>query len=553
MRLRVAAGFAPSLMFENPVAVWTPSRFEDALAALDAAQQALNDGSWIAGAISYEFGAMLQGIVERAHDPLLILGAFDKPVRVNDAGNGAFALSAPLSRVSFDAYAHEISYILRRINDGEVYQVNYTVPFDAGFSGDPFALFAFLAPRARAPYSAFVECNGHAVVSISPELFLRLAGDRVSTKPMKGTAPLERIGDLQAEKNRAEHLMIVDLLRNDLSRICDEVGVEDLFEVERYPTFATMTSTISGTLRTNVSLTDVLRAAFPCGSVTGAPKRAAMQHIAEVERDARGFYTGTIGFLSPGRTGWWNVPIRTLQIDCETRRARYDAGGGIVSDSGARSEWEEILLKSRFLAPAYDGFALLETFRAGANPSNVRAHLARLQRSGEAFGLRIDMAGVKHAIADPAHSTGDRIVRVRVRDGDVEVSSEPVEAHAAVELCFSEERVRSDDPFLAHKSSWRPAHDAAASEARERGCFDAVLRNERGELTEGARTNIFVRKGNTLYTPPLSSGVLPGILRSRLISEGQAVERVLTQDDLESADAVLAGNSARGLLPARIR
>ena len=554
MTLRVAAGFGPSLMFENPIETWAPSRFEDAVEALHAAERALNQGRWIAGAISYEFGARMQGIGDRTHDPLLVLGSFGQPSQVDQPEGRAFALSAPLRRVSFDAYARQIAYILRRIYDGEVYQVNYTVPFDLGFSGEPFALFEFLAPRAQAPYSAFVEHGDLAIVSISPELFLDFSGERLTTKPMKGTAPLSHIEELQTEKNRAEHVMIVDLLRNDLTRVCDDVCVERLFEIEKYPTFATMTSTISGKLRRGSSLYDVLRAAFPCGSVTGAPKRAAMQHIARVEDDSRGFYTGTIGFLSPQGNGWWNVPIRTLQIDRAGRRARYDAGGGIVSDSAAQSEWDEIALKSRFLAPAFETFRLLETFATGSHPSDVHAHVQRLLRSAHAFGLGFDAAHLHQQLDERARSAGDRLVRVRVGDGAVEVTSEPLEElRAAVELCLSRERVRSDDPLLGHKTSWRPAHDAAAREALEQGCFDAILRNERDELTEGARTNIFVRKGNTLYTAPLSSGVLPGILRSQLVSEGKAVERVLTQDDLASADAIYAGNSARGLLPARIR
>jgi para-aminobenzoate synthetase/4-amino-4-deoxychorismate lyase len=297
-----------------------------------------------------------------------------------------------------------------------------------------------------------------------------------------------------------------------------------------------------------------LQAAFPCGSVTGAPKRAAMQHIAQIERFARGFYTGSIGFLSPQRRGWWNVPIRTLQIDRARGTARYDAGGGIVSDSSAIDEWNEILVKSRFLQPAYEDFALLETYRDGREPSDVQAHLERLQKSAQAFNLDVDVNAIHTRLCEHAGAADAHLVRVRANSKDVQVTVQRLEpSQTPVDLCVSRYRVRSDDPLLRHKTAWRPVHEEAAAEARERGCFDAILQNERGELTEGARTNIFVRKGNTLYTPPLECGVLPGILRSRLISEGQAVERVLTQADLGTADEIYAGNSARGLLLARIR
>jgi para-aminobenzoate synthetase / 4-amino-4-deoxychorismate lyase len=555
MTLRVAAGLGPSLLFENPHHVWTPSTFGGALAALQAAQSAADRGYWIAGAISYEFGTQLHGIDARSDEPLLLLGAFEEPSRMEWHGSAPkFAMSAPLSRIARDSYAGAIEYLLAQIHDGEVYQVNYTVPFDAGFAGDPLTLFRFLAPRARAPYCAYLEQGDFAIVSMSPELFLRFDGDCVTTKPMKGTAPLAHLEELASSKNRAEHVMIVDLLRNDLHRICEDVRVRRLFEIERYPTFATMTSTITGRLRPQTSFERILRATFPCGSVTGAPKRAAIAHIARTEQYPRGFYTGTIGFLSPQRRGWWNVPIRTLQIDRSFGRARYDAGGGIVSDSNAADEWNEIAVKSRFLRPAYEGFSLWESFRGGPQGSDVQAHLRRLERSAAAFGIPLDMDAIRAQLVAPANMPDAQFVRIRASADSVKVTARPLErSQTPVDLCVSRHRVRSDDPLLRHKTAWRPVHEAAALEARERNCFDAILQNERGELTEGSRTNIFVQKGNTVYTPPLECGLLPGILRSQLVNEGQAVERVLTQADLAAADAVFAGNSARGLLLARIR
>ena len=554
MSLRVAVGFDPSLLFEDPVEVWTPTSLEGALGALDRAQTALDNGFWIAGALTYEFGAMLNGIRAAREDaPLLVLGAFRGPERRSwRADTNHFELTAPLARIPYDDYTERLHYVLRRIADGEVYQVNYTVPFDIGFSGDPFDLFRFLGPRSNSAYSAFVQCDDLAIVSISPELFLQFDESRVTTKPMKGTATLERIDELHNEKNRAEHLMIVDLLRNDLHRVCTDVRVDRLFEIERYPTFATMTSTISGALSRNIPFAQVLRATFPCGSVTGAPKRAAMQHIAQIEPNPRGFYTGCVGFLSPSRRGWWNVPIRTLQFN--SRESRFDAGGGIVSDSNAGDEWAEIRIKSRFLDPAIQNFTLLETLRGGPSPSNVKAHVNRLLASASAFGLRADRALIRSELTSAVTGTRPILVRLRLSGAGIAVSNEPLEESSQpVALCYSRLRVRSTDPLLHHKTSWRRTFHEALRDARERGCFDAILRNERGEITEGARTNIFVRIGNTLYTPPLSCGVLPGILRSQLVSEGKAVEKVLFEDDLKSAQAIFAGNSARGLLRAAIR
>ena len=553
MPVRVIAGYEPAVVFENPQHIWAPRTLDEANAALAGVDEALEGGYYIAGALSYELGAWLNGIAVRETPlPLLILGAFTSPRRMHLAHNGGrFSMTAPLARVDRMIYEANVAHLLARITDGEVYQVNYTIPFDLGFSGDPFDLYRFLARRARARYASYVEHDEISLVSLSPELFLGFEGRRILTKPMKGTAPLSRVVDLHNEKNRAEHVMIVDLLRNDLHRVCSEVSVPRLFEVERYPTFATMTSTITGTLATR-SFANIIRATFPCGSVTGAPKRAAMQHIAQVETQPRGFYTGSIGFLSPQRRGWWNVPIRTLQFEGAAGCARFDAGGGIVSDSTAHGEWAELFLKTRVLAPAHASFTLWETLRAGPGSSDLRAHVERLASSAEKFGWTIE----REALLSRLHALDEalpQLVRVRASEKRMAIQAEPLApAREPVRVCFASRTVRSADALLMHKTAWRPAQEAAAREAREQGCFDALLRNERGEITEGGRTTVFVSSGGTLYTPPLASGVLPGILRSRLVSEGRAVERVLFPEDLARADALYVGNSARGMLQAEL-
>lgn len=554
MALRVVAGWEPALIFQDPTEVWAPRSLDGALDAFARVDDALKDGYYVAGALSYELGAMLHGVP--AHEsrlPLLLLGAFREPKRRNLArDSGRFAMAAPLCRVDRASYESQVAYLLAQIRDGEVYQVNYTLPFDVAFSGDPFDLYRFLARRAKARYAAYVEHEDVSIVSLSPELFLRFDGTRISTKPMKGTAPLSHLSELANEKNRAEHLMIVDLLRNDLHRICDDVTVPRLFDVERYPTFATMTSTISGTLR-RFSFEEIVRATFPCGSVTGAPKRAAMQHIARIEREPRGFYTGSIGYISPQRRGWWNVPIRTLQFERSAPAARFDAGGGIVSDSRAQDEWNEVFLKARFLAPAHKSFAVWETLRGGPEPSDASAHVERLASSAQRFGWSVERDALLARLRELDAARVAQFVRVRTGATQTRIHSHPLEETAQpVRVCMATLPVRSDDPLLAHKTAWRPVHEAAAREARARGCFDALLRNERGELTEGSRTTLFVRRGDTLYTPPLRSGVLPGILRSRLVSEAHAVERVLFFEDLINADALYVGNSARGLLQAEL-
>jgi para-aminobenzoate synthetase/4-amino-4-deoxychorismate lyase len=538
---RVLAGVDPTLAFENPAEVLRAAP-GDPDAALGPAQERLDHGAWIAGYFGY--------------DGAIALGVFERPREFELPHHGAASHSPLLSSVDRDEYDGAIGELQRSIYEGDVYQVNYTVPFAFETHGDPLALYARYAHRTGAKYQAFVEDGARAILSWSPELFLAIDGTRVETKPMKGTAALDRVEELQDDKNRAEHLMIVDLLRNDLHRICDRVRVEALFVVERYPTFATMTSTISGELRDGVSLGQIVRAAFPCGSVTGAPKRAAMHAIARTERRSRGVYCGSIGFLSPQRRGWWNVAIRTAQIDVESGIGRFDAGGGIVADSNATDEWDEIRLKSRFLDPG--DFAILETFASDADDAALGAHLARMRATARAFGIDFDGAGLIDALgARASHHAGDgraHLIRVRLHaEGRFEILDEELEPLAQpVRIRLAEARVRSDDPFLQHKTTWRPAQDAAKEEARRSDCFEALLANERGELTEGWRTNLFVERNGVTWTPPVASGLLPGILRSRLVSEGRVRERAIAAEELRTADAIYVGNSARGLLRASL-
>ncbi|HLX25816.1 MAG TPA: chorismate-binding protein [Candidatus Cybelea sp.] len=532
MTFRVVLGTAPAQLFERPRELVRAAGAAELHEALDIAGRALDAGSWIAGYVTY--------------DRTAALGIFDAPrtVELPDPPSPP-PNAALLATVAYDDYADAIASLQRSIYDGDVYQVNFTFPFDFAIAGNPFDLYAYFARRSGAQYQAYVEDGDRALLSWSPELWVSFDADAVRTKPMKGTAPLDRVEDLRNGKNRAEHVMIVDLLRNDLHRVCDRVDVERFLETERYPSYVTMTSTIAGRPRAGVCLADIFEAAFPCGSVTGAPKRAAMRFIELHETAPRAAYCGTIGALSPQRRGWWNVAIRTAQVDLMTGAARYDAGGGIVADSNARDEWSEVRLKTRFLRDGESSFAILETFASDAGDETIERHLARMRASAEAFGVSLDLASFERFSED------DKIVRLRLYlDGRLETLVEAKATPAEVRICLSAQRVRSNDPFLRHKTSWRPAQDAAAREATARECFDALLQNERGELTEGSRTNLFVQRDGVLWTPPLSSGLLAGILRERLVAEGRALERVLTVDDVRGAEAVFAGNSARGLLRA---
>lgn len=554
--MRVVCGYSAGLLFERPRDVLRARTPEEAWAALARADEALDAGYYVAGYLSFELGYACVRLPQRPHaGTLLALGVYDAVKPYEAPACATFALSPPLACDARDDYDRRVARLAEAIRDGDVYQVNLTVPFESAFDGDPHALFARLAQATRAPFAALVEDDDLAVVSASPELFLRFEPGSLLAKPMKGTSGPHDVAPLRDAKNRAEHVMIVDLLRNDLHRLSDDVRVESLFDVERYPTFATMTSSIRARVEAP-RLLDVVRATFPCGSVTGAPKRAAMAQIERLERCPRGIYTGSIGYLRPNRTGWFNVAIRTLQIDRARRVARFDAGGGIVADSTAANEWAEIGIKTRFVRDVARRVTLLETFRigTGARVGSIDAHLERMFESARRLGVVCDERAIRTLVAGVAAAPESGLCRLRLApDGTPSLASEElVLADEPVEVVLSTQTVRADDPMLRIKSSWRPAQDRAWEEARARGAFDALLHNERGEITEGSRTNVFVRIDGSLFTPPLACGVLPGILRADVLTRGEARERVLHERDVLGAAELFVGNSARGLLRARL-
>lgn len=515
--------------FARPLARWSG----DVRSAFLRAQCEMDAGRYVAGYVTYE---------RRAH-----LAAFTAPALFDWTSSGDRSFPPPFPCIDYDRYAREIARIHRAITDGDVYQVNLTVPFEAPYGGDARALWARVAREAYAPYAAFVRDGERALLSWSPELFLQFDRDGgVTTKPMKGTALPGDAQTLLDVKNRAEHVMIVDLLRNDLRRTCDDVCVTSLCEIERYPSFWTMTSTIRGQRRTGARLADTFDAAFPCGSITGAPKRAAMAAIARAEQRERGAYCGSIGYLAPDGSGWWNVAIRTAELVNDT--LHYAAGGGIVSDSVADAEWREVHVKTRVLRAHAEPLELWETYAGSADEATRNAHRARLRATAHDLGIDVDESAVAAAFSH----IGAGLVRVRVHhDGSVHRSYDEDDTPADPFVVFSPERVRATAPHLRYKTSFRPAHRRAWAYAQEHRAFDALLCNDRGEITEGSRTNVFLERNGTLFTPPLSAGLLPGILRARLLAAGDAVEASLAPDDLHDG-RLYVGNSARGLIAVRL-
>ena len=566
-----------SLLFERPRQILTLENGDGTGAVFDAVERALSEGCWVAGYLSYELGYALEPRLaqllrtRRGDAPLLWLGVFDPPAMapsdaVITAGaheGAAYVADGIAPNMSLAEYRLALEKIRRHIEAGDTYQVNYTLKHTFQLTDSPEVLYRSLRARQRVAYGACLFDGTRSVVSLSPELFFRRRGDVLETRPMKGTVRRGRSAEEDASlaswlandaKNRAENVMIVDMIRNDLGRISPPGGVEttSLFDVEQYETLFQMTSTIRSNLSPGMAWHDVFAAMFPCASVTGAPKIRTMEIIAELESEPRGVYTGAIGFISPDNEACFNVAIRTIVVD-EDGGAEMGIGSGVVYDSDVDSEYEECLLKGKFLTDARNDFALIETLLChDGDVAMLRRHMNRLERSAAHFGFDCDTEEIRGAVEAIAQgqTSGLRKLRLVVeRDGAFDITADAVaESAAGVRVAMSGERTSSADEFLRHKTTRRALYERGFREAVDAGFDEALFCNERGELTEGSFTNLFVEIDGMLFTPPLSAGLLPGVLREELIEAGKCEERTLLPADLEGADAVYIGNSVRGLM-----
>lgn len=555
-------------------------------AGLALIEAGLQRGLWAAGFLAYELGYLFEPVLAsllppRRDTPLLYMGLFDAPVRLDAGEVGSFldaqirgphqvrAVRPVLDR---ETYRQRFRRVQALIDAGDVYQINLTFKLDFEFEGDPFDLYRALRRRQRVACGGLIASRELHVLSLSPELFLHLKGSHALVRPMKGTAPRgvtpaedeeQRQRLRQDQKSQAENLMIVDLMRNDLGRLARTgcVRVTDLFTVETLSSLHQMTSGITADLRPDVRLPALLQAIFPCGSVTGAPKIRAMQIIRELEAGPRGVYTGSLALLAPDGTAALNVAIRTLVLHGPApgrQRGELGIGSGLVHDSDADAEYDECLLKAAFL-DCPDPPGLIETLRWDPNSGYalLDRHLRRLTDSAAYFGLP-QPATAAAALAQAATSFEDQPMRVRLTldvDGRIDVVAGPLTSLPAVlQYALSDRPVSSADPLRYHKTTRRAGYESELARLRaETGCDEVLFVNEHGELTEGCWTNLFVQRGDLLLTPPVACGLLDGTLRRELLDTRpeDVVESVLRPDDLDGTDAVLLGNSVRGLMPAR--
>ncbi len=561
-------GAEPRRLYRNPVRVVVATTVDAVRPALATIRAAVADGLQAAGYLAYEAGAALvQKAPANDAAPLLWFGLFDGHETLADDQvaallpdpAGAWA-RAPVPRIVQDDYDAALATVLDYIRAGDIYQANLTFRTDIAFLGDPLALYARLRRVAGAGYGAVIDTGDATLLSLSPELFFALDRDALICRPMKGTATRaaavtddrDIVTALAADpKQRAENLMIVDLMRNDMARVAvaGSVAVPDLFTVETYPTIHQMTSTVTATLAPGRDAIDVIEALFPCGSITGAPKQRAMAIVAEVEPDPRGAYTGAIGRIDADGARF-NVAIRTLVVPRGVERATLGLGSGIVADSRAADEWAECLAKGAFVTAGQRRVDLIETmaFDPEIGLLRLETHLERMKTSAGALGFAFDRHAARNELqAATFRLRGPRRVRLLLSSSGaiaIEVGPLPAAIPGPVAVAIRPLPVAAADFRLRHKTSDRGFYDDAR---RASGAFETVFEQD-GYLTEGSFTSLFVERDGVLVTPPLTRGLLPGVLRADLVAAGRAIEGELTRADL--VDGFFVGNALRGLIPA---
>ncbi|MEO5706776.1 MAG: aminodeoxychorismate synthase component I [Alteraurantiacibacter sp.] len=593
-----ADGASAAQLFEHPRQIFVAHRPQDVSRVLDEAEAArVASGATLAGYLAYEAGLALEPRLlplaaarSGSAGPLLWFGLFDHVTTIaaedvpawleakggaNDGKGGRASIGPMDPQLTPGGYLQGFDALQEAIRAGDIYQANFTMALAGSATGEPLAIYRAIRPAAAAGYGGVVFDGSHWLLSFSPELFFTLKGREAKVKPMKGTRPrgatpsedAALASELSASiKDKAENLMIVDLMRNDLSRVAEagSVAVDQPFTVESYPTVHTMVSTVRATLQPGLGALDMLRALFPCGSITGAPKIRAMELINQIERDPRGPYCGAIGRIGSAPDGSsdaaFNVAIRTVRLTPgENNRHKVVAGvgGAIVADSAGMDEWRECLVKGGFLRREASGADLIESMRfdaAGGIPL-LELHLERVKASAAELGFAFDRHEMRNRIQALCFEL-DEPAKLRIllaRGGEVTLQAQPLAAGALVQPVRCKAMplpVVSGDWRLRHKTTDRAFYDDARRAAQAAGATEAIFVRDDGLVTEASHANIFVERDGVLLTPPLALGLLPGVQRRHLIDEGRAVEAELTLADL--AHGFLLGNSVRGLMEAQL-
>ncbi|CAI3934550.1 aminodeoxychorismate synthase component I [Commensalibacter papalotli (ex Botero et al. 2024)] len=547
--------------FTNPHQIIQANKLDDVIPCMQAIENAVQKGYYAAGFISYEAAPAFCSYLTTYRSgslPLLWFGLFDHPEdfdAMRKAEPHKEALSYPNwhSNISWQDYQNAIYAVKDHIAKGDTYQVNYTLQMQAQFQQNPYRFYLHLLQAQQSRYSAYLESDTFQILSASPELFFEINKDIILTKPMKGTVPrgVNNIQDqinqqvLHNEKNHAENLMITDLLRNDLGQIAQQgtVKVTSLFDAEKYPTVWQLTSTITAQLKKEIALTDIFKALFPCGSITGAPKVNTMNIIRQLEKSPRGVYCGALGVITPNQQAIFSVPIRTMVI--QNGQATYGVGGGITWDSTPKNEYEEVLHKVQVLYQSKVPEHLLESLLLGDGKYFLYIeHLQRLKESAQYFDFIFDEVSIAVALQalQQKHSEGLWKVRLLLDNkGRLDCEAQPIKAlTSSLTASWATQPMQTDNVFLYHKTTTRDFYPKVTLD------HENLLFNEKEEVTEFVNGNFVLNSDGEWFTPPLQSGLLNGTMRQHLLQKGKIKERIIYKKDIQESSKIAFINSVRG-------
>lgn len=562
------------LYFDEPVTIYTTDIIEEVLPELVKLEERVNrQGLFAAGFIAYEAAPAFDPafkVVQTRGLPLIWFGLYKRPVLIKLPTNrSSFQFSDWQPSIRKSLYLQAVSRIKNHISMGDTYQVNYTFRLKSDFRQDSWSLFLDLVSTQHANFAAYIDIGSHVICSVSPELFFKLDDSLLISRPMKGTIHRGRTLSeddflsqwlYHSDKNRAENVMIVDMIRNDMGRVCDigSIEVSDLFQIERYPTLWQLTSTIKGS--TGRSIVDIIQALFPCASITGAPKVRTMEIIADLETEPRGIYTGAIGYFGPDRQAQFNVAIRTLQINRQSQEVLYGVGGGIVWDSDPHSEYDECWVKSSVLFAPPMTFELLETILW--SPSEgfflLDHHMERIANSASYFGIEVNISEIRARLLNQALTFPTRPQKVRLlvgQKGRERIENDDLDTgisvpERAISVGFAIQSVDPTNVFLYHKTTRRDVYEAARASRPD--CDDVILWNDSGFVTESTTANVVVKLDGKLITPPVECGLLAGTFRSNLLAKGEIVAGPISKKDMLRSENLYLINSVRKWMPARL-
>lgn len=559
------SGHSRWLSFRRPLEIITADTPDKVMQCLEQIEARVESGLYAAGFISYEAASGFDSALKThapSGVPCLWFGIFDRCDEVDLPDSGAddnFSFDEWEPSISREQYCRSIEKIKHHIREGDTYQVNYTFRLRSKFQGDPLRLFSRLYQAQQSRYAAFIDLGRYVICSVSPEIFVSVNGKTILSKPMKGTVQRgftnsqdRRNADwlFSSEKNRAENVMIVDMIRNDIGRVADNgtVSVTKLFEIEKYPTVNQMTSTV--TADTSAPIARILETMFPCASITGAPKVKTMEIIKDLEPDPRGIYTGSIGYIAPGRKLQFNVAIRTVVLDMEKQVAEYGVGGGITWSSEALSEYAECAAKAAVLTHAGPEFELLESLLWDPEKGYflLDHHLERLRDSSVYFDFQISVPVIREELDALQSKLGPSRQKVRLlvaRDGNITLEAAPLNSIVGRRVSLSNTPIKTDTPYIYHKTTNRTAYSKVVSANATDS--DLFLWNNDGCITETTIANIVIDSGGgCLVTPPVSCGLLAGVKRSLLLQKGVVSEQPVTVEQFKNAEHVYLVNSVRG-------